>query len=252
MTTMVAARTRVSAERRFYLAMTLALLATVCVGFARTFFLKPWFPEVARFAPPEGYFYIHDTFFAAWFVLLVIQPALVTAGRVDVHRRLGQLGAVLAAVMVVLGLAGGVIAATRPTGFMGVPVPPLQFLAIPVTAMMLFGLFFVLAYRNRRDPQRHKRYMLLASIGMLDAAVARLPFGTMMSPSPVPLFSYADLVVMLFLLAMVGWDLASRGRLHAVTLGGGLVIVASQPLRFMVSATEPWLTFAGWLVGLAS
>jgi hypothetical protein len=34
-----------------------------------------------------------------------------------------------------------------------------------------------------------------------------------------------------------------------VTLCGGLVIVASQPLRLVLSTTSAWLAFAGWAIG---
>ena len=51
-------------------------------------------------------------------------------------------------------------------------------------------------------------------------------------------------------MALVAWDFASRGRLHPVTLWGGLAIVVSQPLRLVLSGTGAWLAFAGWAVGL--
>ncbi len=52
-----------------------------------------------------------------------------------------------------------------------------------------------------------------------------------------------ELFIDLFLLPMVIWDLASRGR-------GGLALIAAQPLRMMLGATPAWLAFAGWAVSL--
>jgi hypothetical protein len=49
---------------------------------------------------------------------------------------------------------------------------------------------------------------------------------------------------------VVVWDLRTRGRLHLVTLWGGLLMIASQPLRLIVSGTEGWLAFARWATGL--
>ncbi|MFL6202775.1 MAG: hypothetical protein ACJ76J_26700 [Thermoanaerobaculia bacterium] len=228
-----------------------ALLAAVLLGFSRTFFLRPWFSEWARaHGSPEPFFYVHGAVFLAWFVLLLAQSALVATGRVGVHRRLGWLGAGLAAVMVVLGTAGALLAARRPTGFMDVPLPPLQFLVVPLADMALFGGFMALALVKRREAQSHKRYMLLASIAIVDAAVGRWPFAVMMSAPPVPGFSMTDVFVDLFLVPMVVWDLASRGRVHRVTLWGGLALIASQPLRFLLSETGAWLAFASWAVGL--
>ena len=83
-------RARWSAEHRFYTGMMLAMLVTVFVGFARSFFLRPLFPTWP--SPPETIFYVHGALFTAWFVLLVAQAWLVGAGRTNLHRRIGRLG----------------------------------------------------------------------------------------------------------------------------------------------------------------
>ena len=241
---------RPAGERVFFGAMAIALLAAVLLGFSRTFFLKPWFPEAVELAPPETFFLYHGAAFAAWYALLFVQAALIAAGNVRLHRKLGQSGVALAAVMVVLGIVGALIAAGRPTGFVGVPLPPLQFLVVPTAAMTLFAVFVSLAVARRGDPQSHKRYMLLASISMVEAAVARWPVGFVTMPSPVPGFGMAELLTCAFLAPIVGWDLASRGRLHGVTLWGGLTLIAVMPLRMLVSTTAAWQGFARWAVGL--
>ena len=246
-----ASRVRWTTERRFYFGITLAILGGVLLGFARTFALRPWFSDFARVhGAPEPFFYFHGAVYLAWFVLLAVQPLLIATGNISRHRRLGYFGAGLAALMFVLGTAGSLIAAQRPTGFIDTPLPPLQFLAVPLTMMAQFGVFVSLAIAGRARAQSHKRYMLLASISLLDAAVARWPIAIMTSAFPVPGFGMTDFFVDLYLAAMVVWDLASRGRMHPVTLWGGLVVVAMQPLRLMLGATQPWQDFAGWAVAL--
>ena len=246
----IARQNPTSAERLFYSGMGVALLATVLVGFSRTFFLKFWFPEHQQFAAPEPFFLVHGVFFAAWFVLLAVQPWLVARGNRALHRRLGTWGAALAVVMIVVGIVGALIAARRPGGFIGVPLPPLQFLVVPFAAVLLFGVFVALAVAWRGDPQAHKRLMLLASISLSEAAVARLPFAFLTSASPVPFFEAFELLTLSLLLPMVAWDLVSRGRLHAVTLWGGLALVAAMPLRAVVGATNGWQAMARWAVEL--
>lgn len=243
-----AART---AERRFYLAFTVALAMAVLVGFARTFFLRAWFPEwAAAHGAPERIFYVHGTLFALWYVLLIVQASLITARRVTWHRRLGTAGAALAPVMMVLGSVGALVAARRPTGFIDVPVPPLQFLVGPLVGMGLFGAFVALAVIRRRDTQAHKRCMLLASIVMLEAAVARWPFAFMATPVPIPFFDMGSLLTDLFLVPLIAWDIGSRGRPHAATLWGALAIVGFQVLRMPIASTAGWQAFAGWAVQL--
>jgi hypothetical protein len=241
MATQIVGRVRWSSERRFYSGMALAMFAVVYLGFARSFFLRPLFPGLPT--PTEPIFYVHGAVFASWMVLLFAQPLLVASGRIDLHRALGRFGAVIAAAMVVLGIAGAIVAAGRPTGFIGVPIPPLQFLAIPIFNMTLFAAFVALAIVKRHDAQAHKRLMLLATVNLLAAAFARWPFAFVDGGPPV-YFGLSDL----FILALAAWDFYSRRRLHPVTLWAGLAIIVSQPLSLVVSGTGPWLAFARWLV----
>jgi uncharacterized membrane protein YozB (DUF420 family) len=240
-TTPTAGAERLS-ERRFFTGLALAILAVVFVGFSRGFYLRAFFPDHP--APPEPFFAVHGIVYTAWIVLLLTQARLVARGRLEMHRRLGIFGAVLAVAMVVLGTIGALIAARRPGGFVEVPVPPLQFLAVPIFEMVLFPAFVAIGLANRRDPQAHKRWMVLATVGILTAAVARIPIIDRLGPPAY--FAGVDL----FILALAVWDFRTLGRLHPATLWGGLVLIASQPLRLVVSGTEGWLTFARWVTGL--
>jgi uncharacterized membrane protein YozB (DUF420 family) len=231
-----------SSERRFYTGISIAILATVLVGFARSFFLRPLFPDWP--SPTERVFYVHGAVFTAWIVLLVTQASFVAAGRTDIHRRTGGFGAGLAALMVVLGVYAALIAARRPGGFIDVPVPPMQFLAVPFFDLLLFGSLVALAIAKRGEPQAHKRLMLLATNNLTTAAIARWPVVSTLGPPAV--FGATDL----FIVALAAWDVRTRGRLHPATLWGGLAILVSQPLRLLVSGTEVWQAFARWATGL--
>ncbi|HXW09092.1 MAG TPA: hypothetical protein VD737_00625 [Steroidobacteraceae bacterium] len=242
-TTAIPSRTRWTAERRFFTGLAIAAFIVVYVGFARTFFLRPWFPDAP--APSESIFLVHGVVFACWSVLLVVQASLVALGRYAVHRTLGIVGVALAASMVVLGVAGALVAAGRSTGFVGLPVPPLQFLIVPIADMTLFATFVALAVLRRYDAQAHKRWMILATVNLLVAAFARWP-GVISIGNPFVYMGLADL----FIVALVAWDLRTRGRLHPATLWGGLAVIASQPLRLALSGTAAWLAVAGWAVSL--
>ena len=88
----------------------------------------------------------------------------------------------------------------------------------------------------------HKRLMLLATIALLAAPIARLPFDFLRS-GILAVFAVSDL----FIVALVAYDLAMLRRIHRATAWGGLALVASQPLRLMLGGTGLWLQFAGWL-----
>lgn len=227
-----------SGERRFHVAMGFAILAVVLVGFAPTFYLAPLFP--GRAAPPEAFFTLHGLVFTAWFVLLPVQALLIASRRPDLHRTLGRVGAVVAVAMIVVGVYGALIAAARPGGFVGIPVPAWSFLVIPLGDMALFAAFASLAIAQRRDAQAHKRWMLVASIALLPAAFARWGIVQQFG-NPVAFFAAADLLFV----PLAVRDLLTRGRLHPATLWGAAATVASQPLRLALSSTPAWETVAG-------
>lgn len=238
----IPARPAVHSERRFYLAMALAIAAAVLLGFARTVFLRPWFPEHVRLhAPTETWFYVHGTFYLLWIALFATQAALVNAGRLALHRRLGVASFVLIPAMLLLGTVGALISARRPTGFFDVPDPPLQFLLKPWLDMVAFGVLAGLAIARRAIPQTHKRLMLLATIVLLEAVIVRWPMAFATSGPDV-----AFALKALFVVPLVVWDLASLGRLHPATLWGGLLVIAAAPAYHVLGTTGAWLAVAKW------
>src|SRR5947209_2996316 len=96
----------------FFSAVAAAMLITVFVGFAHTYYLAGVFQ-----APlPSLIIHLHAVAFSCWILLLITQTSLVAAGRVDIHRRLGIAGFVLACVMVVLGVMAATDSLVREAG----------------------------------------------------------------------------------------------------------------------------------------
>ena len=224
-------------ERLFYSGMAVAILITVFTGFSRSYFLK------GHFGTPELSFllHLHGLVFTAWVLLFLVQTTLVAALRTDIHRRLGALGGVLAVLVLILGTATSIIRVKG--GSAPVPgVPPLVFLAIPLVDMLLFAVLVGSAFYYRHRADVHKRLMTLATVSLLAAPIARLPF-EFMKAGPPAFFGVADL----FIVAMLVYDLITRKRIHSATIWGGLLILVSQPLRLMLAGTPAWLAFAGWL-----
>lgn len=235
-------------EHRFFSTIAIAAAIVVFFGFARSFFLRPLFPEIAGLAAPEPFFYVHGIVFSAWMLLLVAQTTLIRTGNRAMHMRLGTAGIGLAVLIVAFGLYGSLLAAGRPGGFIGVPIPPLAFLSVPIFDMLMFGLFVTLGFLARQNPQSHKRYMLIATINMLQAAIVRVMPPVLFDVfGPLAPFFLADL----FIVAMVIYDLLTHRRVHIVTLWAGVATIVSQPLRLVVGQTDAWQGFASFAVGLA-
>lgn len=223
------------------------MAVVVFIGFARTFYLRFLFPKAQEFAAPEPIFLVHGAVLTAWILLLVGQAVLVSRRRVPLHRFLGWFGAPLAVAVVVSGIYGATVAAQRPGGFIGVPFPPLQFLALPFLTMVFFGSLVALAIAWRGKPQYHKRSMLLATVTLLEAAIIRIPLDFIAAGVPFTSFGSACL----FIVALAIYDRRTLGKLHPVTLWGGIAVILSQPLGLLIMNTQAWNGVAAWLVRTA-
>ena len=92
--------------------MAFLILAAVFVGFARSYYLAGVFQ-----APlPNRLVHIHGAIFTCWILLLITQTLLVSAGRVDIHRRLGLVGFGLACIMPVVAIYAAVDSMVRHAG----------------------------------------------------------------------------------------------------------------------------------------
>src|SRR5207253_1731970 len=67
-------------------------------------------------------------------------------------------------------------------------VNPLSFLTIALGDMLVFASLVGAAFYFRRRADTHKRLMLLATIAILAAAVARLPFAFIQQYGPLAFF----------------------------------------------------------------
>jgi hypothetical protein len=236
-------RPRLPAERVFFLSMIAAIGAAVLVGFSRSVFLRPLFP--GAHAPPEPYFYVHGVVFFAWVALLATQAGLIATNNTATHRRLGVAGFVMVPLMTVIAGFGALLAARRPGGFIDIAAPPLEFLAIPYANLLVFALMAGLALARRRDPQTHKRLMLIGMIALTEAAVARWPIAAIAASPAVGFWTTCA-----FLIPLAGWDFATRKALHPATLFGGMAMIAQGPVRDLVAKADAWLAFAKWATGL--
>ncbi len=225
-------------ERVFFGGMTLAMLVTVLAGFGPTYYFSSVSSSTVELTPA---LHVHGAAFTTWMLLLVVQSTLISAGRADVHRQLGVAGAVLGAGMMVLG---AYVAVTRFQAGLMVPPPGLPagvLLAVALATIVVFPTLFGSALVLRQRTDFHKRLVLLATMELVTAAVARLPGVTALGPPAF--FSLTDL----FIVALVVYDLRTRGRIHPATLWGGLFLLASQPLRLAIGFSGPWQAFADWL-----
>jgi hypothetical protein len=73
-------------ERVFYTGMSILIAITVFAGFSRTWFLRPYFPQIQPLMP---LLVLHGIIFSSWIALFITQTSLVAAKRTRTHMRLG-------------------------------------------------------------------------------------------------------------------------------------------------------------------
>lgn len=225
-------------SHRFSVGMAVVFLAVVFIGFGPTYYWGQFLgaPHL------QGLVHAHALIATCWCLLFLTQATLIATHRTRIHRKLGIAATVLAAALVISGYLAAVNSARLGHG------PPgrnhVQFLAIPLGSLLMFSLFFVIGFWKRTDREVHKRCMVLATIGLMSAAFARI--GNQVGHPGLPaLFAGTLLIVLLAL----GWDWWATGRVHPVLLWGGLLLVLWQPLRAAISRTPAWMTFSRQLIG---
>jgi len=216
-------------EHLFYSGLAFAYALTVFVGFSRTFYLKSLFgtPHLSWI------FHLHGVVFSAWTLFFVFQTALVAAGRTNVHRRIGWIGAIFAASIIVFGALFATHAVRSGHSTRSRP----GLLINSLVDLVLFGLFFGLALLLRHRPAIHKRLMVLAMLCLIIPAIGRLPIPAALIGWTIFAFSLAGLI----------YDALSVRRIYLTNVICVLLINLCSPLRFIIAGSQTWLKFTEWL-----
>jgi len=226
-----------ASERSVYVGAALAALAVMFAGFAPSYYLKAFSgaPELSTLK------HVHGVVMTTWFVLFFVQARLVATGRTAIHRQLGAAGIVVAMLMVALGTTLAITSARA--GFSPArELSPLVFLAIPLGEMVAFSVLFTAAIALRARSPWHKRLMVLASLGMLAPAFARMLAAVGLGGPAI--FGLVDLVM----LACIGYDTVKNRRLHPAFGWGFAVVLLLQGGRIALSRSAAWDSFARWLI----
>src|ERR1700704_1119998 len=235
----------------FYFCMALACMAVAFLGFAPTY----WLPMASGSFSSTPVVHFHGMLFFAWTLYFAFQTWLAASGRTARHRSLGLIGVSLATAMTIFGFLVAVNA-MKQSAAIGQTDAGIAFVIVPLSGILFFAVVLTLAIAARARPEIHKRLMLLASISLLDAAVARwfltflAPPGPL-GPPPVPVTIAPALVAYLLLVAAMVFDWRTRGRPHPVYVYGGIALVAVKLLNWPISTTPLWHSFAGGILALA-
>jgi hypothetical protein len=193
--------------------------------------------------------HLHAAVMASWVSLLAVQATLSLAGRMDLHRKWGVASLVVAPLVLIMLIAITII---RQNAAAGTPAGPIvnNILLVQIRSIVLFPTFLIWALRTRRtDPEMHKRMMLLATLVLLDAAIARMNW------LPYNEFPKRYLAVHIYLLLLLVpallHDLIRRGRIHRAWVWGLALTLPWVVATELVWGSHWWRELGPKLVGAA-
>lgn len=236
---------QVKSRDSFYTWVAVGTFLIIFAGFARTYYLKILFGTPAL----PLLLHLHGLIFTLWFALFFIQARLIARHRVDLHRRLGIFGAVLAPLAACVAVAvafhsGRLSYVANPASLMILRRP----LALDFGSSLTFALLVAAALYFRRRGGIHKRLMVLASCGLLLPAVGRLieriPLHFLHAGGLWEMVGFTEITPVVCIL----YDTVKHRRLHPGFAWGGLALLSSLPVFMIIGSTHVWLNFTTCLV----
>ena len=249
------ARPKVVAPRQFYVWMAGTCFAIALLGFLPTY----WMPLAKGTFKAEPMVHVHGVLMFGWVTFFFVQSWLIAQGKVLTHRTWGMLG-----ISIITGIAFIVttILSLR-LAQAATPGEPAQVVhdARAFTWVTFGGLLFLLttftsAIVKLRDSETHKRLILLTTISMLGAPIARW-FIFAAPPAPpwpagLPDISTPPMIIAIIaaslgdiLLGVAAvYDWRTRGKVHPVYLFGGAILIAMHLTMGLVGNSAVWQSTA--------
>lgn len=207
-------------RRSYFPVVTTVLLVLSVIAFSDNLIT-----DVGQPSNSDPKMVIHGLFALAWMILLALQAWLARARRTPVHRRIGPWAFAVAA-----GLALSTLYVFY-AGFNGFAAMSPEVLTNRLL-LPVFAGFTLLAWVHRKQPERHKRFLLLGTLALFSPIVSRA-FGRFFWPIyPDPNAAEADLAFAAFffgtwgllLASLWAYDLLTTRRVHPATVVGTVII----------------------------
>ena len=211
----------------------------VALGFVPGFFLPRPDPTVLL----NPVVHLHALVYVGWLGLVAYQMRLPGQGRTAEHRRVGRWLVYYAVLLVVMGLW-----VTFSRFAERVEMGDLDAARImmwpPFSDMLAFPVLFVLALLFRRQPDLHKRLMVLACCMLLIPGAAR----TFFLGNPPNLLLMELIFLSPIYIGMIR-DWVVERRVYPVYVIG-LFGLGLMPLRMVVVDWPIWISFSQWMAQL--
>ena len=220
--------------------LSLVLLALSALAF--------WPAYLSKFRGADVYTHVHASLGAAWLLLLLVQPLLIRARRLQLHRLIGRVAAAIGAAFVV----SSILIANRSAARMD----PTQFsregysLYLPFVMAAIFTGAFVLGIAWRAVPAVHGRFMACTALPLVDPLLSRILYYYF---PPLPALFLYQIPAFIFVggLLVALWSsipLRSPGRRTFFAFSVGTVLALL--LFFVTPYSTHWFEFVNWFRSL--
>ena len=246
--------------QRFYIGFGVFVILLSFAGFAPSLI-----NQSRRFAPPTTLHLVHGATALAWLLLYVTQALLVARGRVDLHRRLGWAGPMIAALLILFAYYTTIEGAFRVSDLSGDATrlgiepgsPPLTEVENiagvwgPLGVLITFSLLVAAGIVFRHRAELHKRLMVFALMPLVFESLLHLS-GTLVGRVPLSrvtlLIAWLVSVVAVHFIPAVH-DKLTRGRIHPASIWIPLVnIVGFAVLNAVVAPSAFGIKVGSWLL----
>ena len=216
----------------------IALLIISLLGFSQTYLIE--FPSFKSFTTAHHF---HGLMALLWILLLIVQPFLIKAKKVELHRQVGKLGYVIMPLLVI-----SLFFVSKATYFKNLAtqseVEALAILPNGTIEIFAFSILFFLAMKYRKNTPYHLRFMASTGIMMLGPGLGRL-LTTNGIPFPIVILVIISSTTGLALIWMI---LDIRNKKSAFPMSVFVVLGFIAGFTNANSHDAWWQTFGKWWV----
>lgn len=231
-------------SRYFYVWMAVAYIVVAFGGFTPTY----WAPLATHHFQGPPIMHIHGILLSSWVLFYFAQTYLVATRRVMDHRTWGLAGIALFT-LVMCSILLTQYAVLKQDDALGFGDAARRFAAVPLCGVPLMITLFSLAITYVRQPERHKRYMVLLMSSMMTPAIARVFLAVLFhgggadagGPPPPFVTIPPGLIADLFVIVALVRDWRLRGKPHSIYVVGLLAVLAEQVLAVKIASTATWM-----------
>lgn len=211
-------------------------------------FYKSYFGLFPAFVAIKTIHHIHAFTLLSWLALLIIQPVLIRQKKYKWHRILGKVSYVLVPLIVIFMLLvyknqylKGEINGDPHT-------QNLAILFLPFTDTVPFTIFYILAIINRKNIQKHMRYMICTAIVVVGPGLGRI-FTVLLHLDFITTTVAISVINLLLLAGFVFYD-KTKGQRFKISPFSYAILIFLPPnfLLFFIAFSTWWQSLAEGIV----